>query len=79
MRSITIALCFLASASSFAQGKAEPAPKAQNVTFDDDLVKGELMRPAGTIYSVPPRAKFGSLIQVRMSFNDKLAESVHEM
>ena len=82
MRSIVIGLCLVA-ASALAQ-KTEPSPKkqpaAQRVIFDsDDLIEGGLQHPTGEIYSVPPRAKFGSLIQVRMNFNDKLRESVHEM
>jgi hypothetical protein len=82
MRSITIALCLFASVS-LAQ-KSEPAKKPvlpeQNVNFGDGShINGTLKHPTGEIYSVPPKAKFGSLIQVRMNFNDKLQESVHEM
>jgi len=47
--------------------------------FGEGEVEGVIQKPAVPIYAVPPRAKFGCLIQVRMNFNDKLAESVHEM
>ena len=81
MRLALVALCCVASVS-LAQ-KTQPNQKTapnQQVIFDgDDLIKGTLQHPTGEIYSVPPRAKFGSLIQVRMNFNDKLRESVHEM
>lgn len=78
MRSITIALCFLGSAA-FAQGKTQPTPKPQIVEFQpsDVIGKGEL--PVGAYYGVPPKPKFGCLIQLRLNMNDKLAESVHEM
>ncbi|MDP1830363.1 MAG: hypothetical protein Q8L48_44285 [Archangium sp.] len=78
MRSITIALCFLASAS-FAQGKNEPRAKPQIVEFQpaDVIGKGEV--PVGAYYGIPPKPKFKRMIRVRLNFNDKLAESVHEM
>ena len=80
MRQILVALC-LVSAASLAQSPAPtPKPAAQELIFDSsDTVKGTIVRPLGNIYSVPPKAKFGCLIERRMNFNDKLQESVHEM
>ena len=78
-----LAIACLVATTSLAQ-KTEPAsPKpapAQQVIFDgNDLIEGTLQHPLGTIYLVPPNRKFDCLIQVRMNFNDKLRESVHEM
>lgn len=78
MRSITIALCFLASAS-FAQGKTEPTPRPQNVEFTPTEIGADREVPMGTYYGIPPKPKFDRMIRVRLNFNDKLAESVHEM
>lgn len=82
MRPLITALC-LVSVVSFAQ-QPEPAPKSpkapvQNIEFTPSEVSGGREGPALPIYAIPPRAKFGCLIQVRMNMNDKLAESVHEM
>lgn len=76
MRSFTIALCLLASAS-FAQGKTEPRP--QTVDFTATEIAADREVPMGTYYGIPPKPRFPSLIKVRISMNDKLAESVHEM
>ena len=77
MRSIATALCLLASVS-LAQ-KSEPAPKAQQVDFTGSNIGAERATPLGEIYLAHPKKKFDCRIQVRMNFNDKLRESVHEM
>ncbi len=57
-----------------------PRPATQTVDFGDgDLIDGTRALGLGDIYIVPPHPKFPSLIKVRMNFNDKLRESVHEM
>ena len=79
MRSISIALCLVASVS-FAQ-KTEPAPrpKVQTVTFSETGIGGDREVPLGEYYGIPPAPKFLRLFKVRVNFNDKLQESVHEM
>ena len=82
MRSLIAFLC-LSSGLSLAQhpevAPKSPKPPIQNVDFGDTTIPGERVVPIGEIYSVPPKAKFRCLIQVRMNFDDKLRESVHEM
>ena len=82
MRSLTTVLC-LVSAVSFAQ-QPESAPKSQKpqvqkVDFTASEISADTAVPLGTIYLVPPKPKFGRMLKVRMNFDDKLAESVHEM
>ena len=79
MRSIVAIACLVAT-TALAQ-KAEPAqrPRVQVIDFNETKIGGERFVPIGELYAVPPRAKFDCLIQVRMKFDDKLRESVHEM
>lgn len=81
MRSLIIALSLVSAVSLAQQPEApkSPKPQIQNIEFTPSEVSGTPEKPLGNIYFVPPKAKFGCLIQVRMNFNDKLAESVHEM
>jgi hypothetical protein len=78
MRLALVALCFVASLA-LAQKTEPPKPLVQVVDFGETKIGGERSVPIGELYAVPPRAKFHRLIQVRMNFNDKLRESVHEM
>ena len=78
MRAITIA-CFVASAAIAQQPATNSAPKATSADFTATPITGERLIPLGEIYSPAPKAKFDSLIRVRMNMNDKLAASVHEM
>lgn len=82
MRSLISALC-LVSAVALAQqpelAPNSPKPKVQNIDLTGTTIPGERYVPVGDMYSVPPKAIFKSLIKVRMRFDDKLAESVHEM
>lgn len=80
MRSLLVAVCLVATAAAAQKSQPEQKPVAvQKIEFEPDLVEGGLTGPLGEIYQVPPRVKFGSLIRIRMNFNDKLRESVHEM
>ena len=78
-----VAVFAVLSLAAFAQTEQpQPSKKApvQKVDFTGgDLIEGELAHGLGEIYLVPPKAKFGSLIKLRMNFDDKLRESVHEM
>jgi hypothetical protein len=82
MRRIVL-VSLVVSSLGWAQTEPKPTasqPKPQTITFDtDDLIEGGLARGLGDIYLVPPNPKFPSLIRVRMNFDDKLRESVHEM
>ena len=79
MRALALC-CALLTLSAFAQtGEPRPDRKVQKVDFTGDLIEGGTLVPMGDIYLPPPKAKFGSLIKVRMNFDDKLRESVHEM
>lgn len=79
-----IAVVLLLSFAAFAQTdskKSEPKRSApvQKVDFTGEVLTGETLTPLGEIYLAKPEVKFESLIRVRMNFNDKLRESVHEM
>lgn len=78
MRSLIIACCVLGSASFAQQQQPTPKAKPQTVDFNPTTMTGERGLPIGELYAVPRKPVFGRLIQVRMNFNDKLAESVHE-
>lgn len=72
----------LIAAHALAQPTLRPTPRPTPQVIDfveTDLIEGGTQKPLGEIYSVPPKSTFKSLIQVRMNFNDKLKESVHEM
>lgn len=79
-----IAVLAVLSLPVFAQSgnPTQPPKKApvQQIDFSEsDLIEGGLARGLGDIYLVPPNPKFKSLIKIRMNFDDKLRESVHEM
>jgi hypothetical protein len=75
MRSFTLAL-LLVAAPSFAQ--TSPKPKVQNVEFTPTDIEAKPEMPLGGYYGPPVKPKFDCLIKVRVNFNDKLADSVHE-
>ena len=77
MRSLILAVGLLASVS-LAQQKKPDLP-VQNVDLTGADITGVVATPLGEIYLQPPKAKFDCLVRVRMNFNDKLRESVHEM
>lgn len=79
MRSIALIVGLVASVTLAQQPQAAPNPKPQKVDFTEQGIGGERQVPLGEIYLPPPNPKFPSLIKVRMNFNDKLQESVHEM
>lgn len=79
-----IAVLAALSLPVFAQSgnASQPAKKApvQQLDFGEgDLIEGGRATGLGEIYVVPPNPKFKSLIKIRMNFDDKLRESVHEM
>lgn len=78
MRSLTVGLLLLASIS-LAQQPAPQKPRPQNIEFGESDIDGKRATPLGDIYLPPLKKKFDSMIRVRMNFNDKLRESVHEM
>ena len=51
----------------------------QTITFGDVGIGGEREMPIGEYYGIPPKPIFVRLFKVRVNFNDKLRESVHEM
>ena len=77
MRSLMLAVGLFASMGAAQQKK--PEVPAQNADFTATDITAERAVPLGEIYLHPPKSKFDCLIQVRMNFNDKLRESVHEM
>lgn len=79
MRALILTALFATSA--FAQKVEAPRKETvQRVDFSQgDLIEGGLAHPLGEVYLVPANPRFGSLIKVRMNFDDKLRESVHEM
>ena len=78
MRSITLAFFLVASAALAQQPEPTPKPRPQNVEFNGQVLEGGRSVPLGEIYLGSPKPKFRSLIELRMNFNDKLQESVHE-
>jgi hypothetical protein len=80
MRSFTLILGLVASVSLAQQPQPAPQqPRPQKIDFNEQEIGGGRSVPLGEIYFGSPKPKFRSLIKVRMNFNDKLAESVHEM
>lgn len=76
MRSLLLAVGLLATISSAQQKKADPPVQKVDLTGAD--ITGVVATPLGEIYLQPPKSKFDRLIRVRMNFDDKLRESVHE-
>jgi hypothetical protein len=82
MRPIILTLIVVASvvpSLSLAQQPAPtPKPRPQNLDLTGQVLTGDREIPLGEIYLGSPKPKFRSLIKLRMNFNDKLEESVHE-
>lgn len=79
MKKTLALLMVLLAVPAFAQTEQEKK-KVQNVTFDQGSdVTGTTVGPVGEYYGIPKRPDFKRLIKVRMNFDDKLRESVHEM
>lgn len=78
-----IAVLAVLSLPVFAQSGNSQQPKkvpVQQIDFGEtDLIEGGRAVGLGEIYVVPTSPKFKSLIKIRMNFDDKLRESVHEM
>ena len=79
MRSLTFGLLLLASVSLAQQPAPAPKPRVQTVEFLPSDIGGVRQTPLVEIYMSPLKKKFDCIIKVRMNFNDKLRESVHEM
>lgn len=78
MRFVLVSLVF--ASVSLAQTNPTPKPKPQVVDFEKGTdIDGQKAIPLGALYLAKPDPIFKSLIKVRMSFDDKLRESVHEM
>ncbi len=77
MRSLMLAVGLFASIGAAQQKK--PEVPAQNADFTATDITAAPAKPLGEIYLHPPKSKFDCLIEVRMNFNDKLRESVHEI
>lgn len=81
MRKLT-ALLLVVSSLAFAQTEQQKSvkPKTQNIIFGEGTdITGEPEFPELTIYEVPTKKVFKSLIKERTNFNDKLMESVHQL
>lgn len=61
------------------QEKKKAAPVQKLDFTEGSEIEGGAAVPLGHIYLVPPKRVFSNLIKVRMNFDDKLRESVHEM
>ncbi len=70
-----LALPLLAS-TAFAQ---DPRGEVRVETFDDELVGGDLLRPAGEDVHVLRRHRGPSLIQVRENFHPEMVSSVEDL
>ena len=70
-----LGLTLLAS-TAFAQ---DPAGELRVETFDDELVGGDLLRPAGDGIHVLRRRSGRSLIQVRENFHPEMVSSVEDL
>lgn len=82
MRSIIVAVALVSSVSLAQQPEVtpkSPKPPIQNLDLTGTTISGEQAVPLGHIYVLPTKPKFGRLLKVRMNFDDKLRESVHEM
>lgn len=81
MRLVLVAALVLSSAS-FAQntsGWEKRVPKTEIKFGEGDVIDGDLKTPEGTIFYGRDRTKFDNMIRVRMSFSDKLMQSVNEL
>jgi hypothetical protein len=80
MRILASVMLVLAT-SAFAQAEKEKKPmRVQKMDFTEgsDIEAGRSV-PLGEVYLGHQKPGFKSLIKVRMNFDDKLRESVHEM
>ena len=76
---LTSLLLFAVPALAQAEKEAKPA-KTQTITFDgNDLITGERETPFAQIFEARQPPRFKRLFKVRQNFDDKLAQSVHEM
>lgn len=72
-----IVVFFLVASVALAQ--QPPPSKPQTVNFTPTEVEAGRVIPLAQIYLAPTKKTFARMIKVRMNFNDKLAQSVHEM
>lgn len=66
---------FIAILAFTALARAEPAPEAQRLSFEDDRVEGDIARPDDARLDPRLRARFVGLVRARVHFLPELVAS----
>lgn len=74
-----IALLGALSAPALVHAEATPTPAPVTYGFDDELVKGDLVRPDAETLLARKRGTRASLIEVRSSYLNELLKSVEDL
>ena len=72
---LTTLVLLLSSRPSLAQTEPQAAPRSSLVTFDPDVIDGNLSRPDQMLVQSRLEARHRNLIQLRTEFRQKVLES----
>lgn len=81
MRKAWIIASFILSAFAL-QGTSAASAQSEEITevsFDDDLISGDLVRPDGENIQVSRRGARSSLIRIRQNFIPEMLKSVEDL
>jgi hypothetical protein len=85
MRITLISLALLFSGISFAQDADDDSSRRviykqrTEIDFEGIELKGELVKPMGSLINARRSSNFNPLITLRVDFNDKISQSVDEI
>jgi len=74
---LVVALVWLGLGVSTASAQEEGDVK--EISFEDDLIEGELMAPSGERFNTLGEGELSSLIRVREDFKDEMIKSVEDL
>jgi len=77
MKKLVFVLCFVVTAL-FSTGTFGKTKKARFYDFSDQLISGEIKKPAAIYMESRARAKFAKLLKLKKSFRRALILSYHD-